>query len=204
MMEAQLAEHQGCAQVAAAIVGNTSSAHLPLWVKRIVEKHHVLVQAKKERRERQPDDPLLKPVLKRETLLADKAREILKKLNFRTTKSNLGHLVDLWEVSNQPSASGTYKKAREEEEAKGKKAFADLQQVVLVGLNPKMWARVLKNCSPVVNGLFVLRILKVWSKNDLEVEVVQQSTGYSVRTRKKRIRRGNDGVWRVHLHINKK
>lgn len=204
-MEAQLAEHPGCAQVAAAIVGNTSSAHLPLWVKRIVEKHHVLVQAKKERRERHPDDPLLKPVLKRETLLADKAREILKKLNFRTTKSNLGHLVDLCEVSDHPSVYGLPRKKQEEEEAKkGKKAFADLQQVVLVRLNPKMWARVLKNCSPVVNGLFVLRILKVWSKNDLEVEVIQQSTGYSVRTRKKRIRRGNDGVWRVHMHINKK
>jgi len=203
-MEAQLAEHPGCAQVAAAIVSNSSSTYLPLWVKRIVEKHHVLVQAKKERRERQPDDPLLKPVLKRETLLADKAREILKKLNFRTTKSNLGHSVSLWEVPDRPSASGMSKKTGEEKEAKGKRAFADQQQVVLVGLNPKMWARVLKNCSPVVNGLFVLRILKVWSKNDLEVEVVQQSTGYSVRTKKKRIRRGNDGVWRVHLHINKK
>lgn len=143
---------------------------------------------------------------RRETLLADKAREILKKLNFRTTKSNLGHFVNLWEVSGNPEVEGEAQKPLplEDIKGKGKRPFADLQQVVRIGLNPKMWARVLKNCSPVVNGLFVLRILKVWSKNDLEVEVVQQSTGYSVRKRKKRVRRGNDGVWRVHLHINKK
>lgn len=68
-----------------------------------------------------------------------------------------------------------------------------------VHLNLKKWARVaLRGIEVVEERYFVTRVTKQWSENDLEVHVLQQSTGYSVREKIARIRRADDGKWRIH------
>jgi hypothetical protein len=191
--------HGGCSAVVAALVGSRGAAQLPVWVYRIVEARQAYRETKREKNWLTPSDLLVNPLPHRTTLIREKAKRLLEQLHFRTTKTGVSHRVVLEETWDRPSAAGTSEKANAPRDSKKRKrAFADLRQVVIVRLNPKMWARACRTCGPVIDQRFVLRITQVWSENDLEVEMVKQSTGYKVTTARHRVRRGGDKIWRIH------
>jgi len=189
---------KGCPAAVAALIGAKpiESYNFELWVHRILEATVHKQQGWHNFQQARTADPLQQKFGERPSLLLAKATSILWGLKFRTTKTSVGHALFIKEVTGIPWAIGDRRTVNPT--SSKKKAFANIQQQVHVNLNPKMWARVLKLCGPVVDGLFILRVNNVWSKNDIEVTVMYQSKGYAIATAPRRIRRGNDGVWRTH------
>lgn len=192
-------EHRGCSVVIARLLGKhpLGDAKLPIWIHRFLENRAGYRMRKKEEERSRAPDLFEKPLPHRHTLLRMKAQRILEVLTFRTTKTNVGHKVHCDETWGQPKVSGTSVKVSKVTKH-GKDAFAGLQQVVVVSLNPKMWARAYRICGPVIDGHFVLRITRIWSENDIEVMLVKQSRGYQVVATPHRVRRGGDKMWRIH------
>jgi hypothetical protein len=134
---------------------------------------------------------------------------LLQKCIFRTT-SSWGHAAAVTETKLpiHPSSYG-YMDPRADamglpENATPKRKTAIRRKmVVTVCVNSKRWARVYLRCGGVVEHRFVLEIVKDRSPNELYVDLLEQGSGYTVKVSKAIIRRGHDGVWRIHQKVQR-
>lgn len=138
-------------------------------------------------------------------VIAAKAAELLHDCTFRTT-TTYHHKVSVVLITGKTTFKGRGIEPKKTYPDGTKKCFIKRRSFIEVQLNPRKWARVYNLCGGVVdefsggNNLrhFIYEIYKVKSENELYVHIMKQSRGYGLRETKAVIRRGHDGVWRIH------
>jgi hypothetical protein len=151
-------------------------------------------------------DPFCRSIRLREAYVTkEKAEKILEKCTFRTT-TTYQHVVKLTStIGGRTTFKGGSENIHLEKKGK-KKSFIKKKSLVNITLNLKKWARAFLWCGGVVEEFsagntlrhFVYEVFKIKSSNELYVHIMKQSAGYQLRARKAILRRGHDGVWRIH------
>lgn len=190
----------GCFLVAHALREQSNHAgSIPLWVLKRVEAMN------QKRQRRRPEEavadipyetvPVHHRVLLYQHPLLRKAEQLLNKAQFRTSK--VAHRVEVHPAGGMSSVVGSSESVPDAIMKKGK-LFAGRRQVVRLYLNIRQWASVALRGAGLTQTFFVTEVLRTWSKNELEVYALKQSTGYQVLVRKAVIRRAHDGIWRMY------
>jgi hypothetical protein len=154
-------------------------------------------------------DPFGKSLTRRRSsVVEDKAVEILQSCTYRTTSTYMHKVLLEPMMSGKTSFSGGRESLPAKEKmVKGKKkSFIPHRSVVSLKLNLARWARVYLYCKGFVEEYsagnllrhFIYEIYKIKSENELYVHIMKQSVAYKLKPRRAIIRRGHDGVWRIH------
>lgn len=193
----------GCLELAACLTSRSQVVQdAPIWLRRFFEAKVDKPVKYRHSLKKVPDDWTKIPFRLRHSKYAiEKAEGILKKLTFRTTATT-GHIVKVrpshHNMRTIVEGTGTSAALDKRHKKTGKKAAIKKSQVVDVCLNTKKWARCVLRGVAVVDGYFVISIDWDKSENEVNVQLVKQSQAYKLLTHKATVRRGTDGIWRVH------
>ena len=148
-------------------------------------------------------DPLEQPMMKRAPLILGTASDVLlKECTFRTTES-FGHKIlihGFYKGETRITAKGVAPGVTKN--GKATKAAIKRTMLLSVALNAPKWARAYLLCGGVVEKKFVISVFKEKSENELYVNTLRQSVGYTLVVDKTIIRRAHDGVWRIHKVVD--
>lgn len=173
----------------------------------------IAIEALAKRRERitrqQFIDPYGDSIKKRGlsgNVIAKRAVATLDTCTYRTTTTYQHTVVLMPTTFGKTSFKGKGSELTPSVKKNKKNCFIKRHSVITITLNLAKWSKVLRFCPGFVDEYsggnylrhFIYELAKVKSENELYVYIMKQASGYGLRSARAIIRRGHDGVWRIH------